>query len=241
VADNRGMELPLPQQDSGPLAEEPREVGIAAEETAHPMQLDAVERAQLEAPALPGELLPRLPAPVLPRWPDFLAVLRGATFLFRTPLRLVAAGLFLYLFAFNFSVVRGSSMAPGIHDGDRILINQFSYFFQTVERGDVVVLRYPRNPELDYIKRIVGLPGDEVVMAGGLLWVNGKLFEEAYLGEADPYSHLRETVAAGHYLVLGDNRLHSSDSREFGQVPAELLRGKVDLRLWPPSRIGRVR
>jgi len=158
----------------------------------------------------------------------------------RLPARFAALGLLAYAFAFNFSVVRGSSMAPGIHDGDRILIDQLSYLFTDVERGDIVVLQYPLDPRLDYIKRVVGLPGDEVVMEGGALWINGDRQEEDYLLEQDPYTRLQVVVKAGHYFVLGDNRLHSSDSREFGQVREELVRGKVDLRLWPPARAGRI-
>lgn len=216
--------------------------GADLREAPHPMQLDGLERAQVLAPTIPGQALPLDPPRVHPRrLPSVGEFLRGLTFLVRTPLRVLMAGVFIYLFAFNFSVVRGSSMVPGIHDGDRILIDQFSYLFQEVDRGDVVVLRYPLDPELDYIKRVIGLPGDEVVMAGGLLWVNGERIDEVYVDQTDPYSHLCEEVAEGHYFVLGDNRLHSSDSREFGQVHRSLLRGKVDLRLWPLSRIGRVR
>jgi signal peptidase I len=141
---------------------------------------------------------------------------------------------------FNFSEVRGSSMEPGIHDRDRILVDHFSYLFTSVERGDVVILRYPLDPSLDYIKRVVGLPGDEIWLEDGELRVNGEKVEETYLqGEsADEYTRMRVRVRPGHYFVLGDNRMRSSDSREFGQVPGEYLRGKVQVRVWPPSRLG---
>jgi signal peptidase I len=88
---------------------------------------------------------------------------------------------------------------------------------------------------------VVGLPGDEIVMAGGSLWVNGRHISEAYLGEVDLYTHAFVRVRPGHFFVLGDNRLHSSDSREFGQVHEDLLRGKVELCLWPPTRMGWLR
>jgi len=146
----------------------------------------------------------------------------------------------VYLFAFNLSVVRGKSMSPGISDGDRILVDQFSYLFSDIQRGDIIVLQYPRDPKLDYIKRVVGLPGDEIVMSGGRLTINGEEVDESYLLEPDPYTELHLTVKPGHYFVLGDNRLHSSDSREFGQVKAGFVRGKVDLRLWPLERLGRI-
>jgi len=143
-----------------------------------------------------------------------------------------------YGLMFNFSVVRGSSMSPGIHDGDRILVNHLSYLFQDVQRGDIVVLQYPLDPSLDYIKRVIGLPGDEVEIDSGFVRVNGEALSEPYVAAQDTHAHLLARVEPDHFFVLGDNRRHSSDSREFGQVPRENLRGKVDLRVWPPSRAG---
>lgn len=211
------------------------------EERAHSMELDLRDSALLAgtsvSPAL-GDLSERSAGPS--RFERALDALAEGVYRLRIPLRLAFVGLTFYLFAFNLSVVRGSSMAPGIHDGDRILVDQFSYLFDEVQRGDIVVLRYPLDPSVDYIKRVVGLPGDELVMAGGALWINGERFEEDYIQEADLYTHTVTRVKSGHYFVLGDNRLHSSDSREFGQVPADLLRGRVDLRLWPPGRIGQL-
>ena len=143
-----------------------------------------------------------------------------------------------YSLFFNLSVVRGSSMAPGIQDGDRILVEPWSYLLGPIERGDVVVLRYPLDPEIDYIKRIIGLPGDRVVLANGIVEVNGRLLEEPYVACIDPSSELVQDVPPGNYFVLGDNRPRSSDSREFGCVPESYVRGRVDLRLWPPARAG---
>ncbi|MBK7645515.1 MAG: signal peptidase I [Planctomycetes bacterium] len=146
--------------------------------------------------------------------------------------------LVVYGLVFNFSIVRGSSMSPGIHDGDRILVNHLSYLLEPVKRGDIVVLRYPLDPRLDYIKRVIGLPGDLVVIRGGFVSVNGEVIEEPYISEPDPRGDMVVRVTSEHYFVMGDNRPHSSDSREFGQVPRENLVGKVDLRIWPPSRLG---
>ncbi|QDU84537.1 Signal peptidase I T [Planctomycetes bacterium Pla163] len=150
----------------------------------------------------------------------------------------------LYCVVFNLSVVRGRSMAPGIHDGDRILVEPWSRAIGDFGRGDIAVLRSPIEPGLEYIKRIVALAGDEVLIADGRLWVNDELVEEPYadlgpagespLGDALVWTRVRE----GHCFVLGDNRPHSSDSRDFGQIPADLLRGRVRLRVWPPDRAG---
>jgi signal peptidase I len=110
-----------------------------------------------------------------------------------------------------------------------------------VERGDVIVLRYPLNPEIDYIKRVIGLPGDRIDLHGGEVWVNGERLDEPYVASIDVASACRETVPPGEYFVLGDNRPRSSDSREFGFVPGANVRGRVDLRLWPLERAGLIR
>ncbi len=145
--------------------------------------------------------------------------------------------------SFNYSEVRGASMRPGIHDRDRILVDHVSYSFVDVDRGDIIVLRYPLDPSLDYIKRVVALPGDEVVIQFGGLWVNGQPVAQPYVDvkSLDPSTTLRTTVKEGHYFVLGDNRIRSSDSREFGQVEKSLVRGKVRFRIWPLDRAGLVR
>ena len=145
-----------------------------------------------------------------------------------------------YVLLFNFSVVRGSSMAPTIYDGDRILIDHVSYMFEDVQRGDIVVLKYPFDPSIDYIKRVIGLPGDEILIENGAVYVNGELIWEPYVSECDQDDRLSEHVRPAHFFVLGDNRPRSSDSREFGQVPQDYVRGRVDLRVWPPARIGRL-
>ncbi len=191
--------------------------------------------APTPVPDLAQEILPDVTSPVPVSVPGPLrAHLAGLGALARFGgLALIAYSLF-----FNLSVVRGSSMTPGIQDGDRILVEPWSYLLGPIERGDVVVLRYPLDPEVDYIKRIIGLPGDRVELARGQVWVNQTMLEEPYVEAIDPSSTLSVEVAPGHYFVLGDNRPRSSDSREFGQVPEGHVRGRVDLCLWPPARAG---
>jgi signal peptidase I len=154
--------------------------------------------------------------------------------------KLGAFALLAYLCLFNFSVVRGSSMAPRIHDGDRILIDHWSYMLAPVQRGDIVVLKYPLDPSVDYIKRVIGLPGDRVVLEEGKVYVNGTELAEPYVQAPDALAHLSVEVLPAHYFVLGDNRRRSCDSREFGQVPCDYVRGKVEVRVWPPQRAGRI-
>jgi signal peptidase I len=157
-----------------------------------------------------------------------------------TALQLGAFALLAYLCLFNFSVVRGSSMAPRIHDGDRILIDHWSYLLSPVQRGDIVVLKYPLDPSVDYIKRVIGLPGDRVVLEDGKVYVNGTELAEPYVQAPDSLADLTVEVLPAHYFVLGDNRRRSCDSREFGQVPCDYVRGKVEVRVWPPQRLGRI-
>lgn len=147
-------------------------------------------------------------------------------------------GLITYVFLFNLSVVRGSSMAPGISDGDRILIETWSRDLDDIERGQVVVLASPVEPGVDYIKRVIGLPGDEILIAETRVWVNGEELDETYAvpSSAGLFQWIR--VLDGHFYVMGDNRPHSSDSREFGQVSEDLLRGRVRLRVWPLKSAG---
>jgi signal peptidase I len=146
-----------------------------------------------------------------------------------------------YALLFHVSVVRGSSMTPGIEDGDRILVDHLSYILGEVRRGDVAVLRCPVDENQDYLKRVIAVPGDRVRIEDGVVWVNGEAVSEPYVVAPDRRTSLDEIVAPDHYFVLGDNRQHSADSREFGQVARRLMRGRVDLRVWPPERAGSVR
>ena len=189
----------------------------------------------MESPAPLPEFLEDIAAPVPAAVPD---ALRAHIAGFMALARFAALVLVSYSLFFNLSVVRGSSMTPGIQDGDRILVEPWSYLFGPIERGDVVVLRYPLDPEIDYIKRIIGLPGDHVTLVRGEVWVNGERLDEPYVESIDPTSALSIVVEPRNYFVLGDNRPRSSDSREFGFVPEAYVRGRVDLRLWPPGRAG---
>jgi len=155
-----------------------------------------------------------------------------------TGLRTILVLLLLCTALEQISVVRGGSMEPGVQDGDRILKEPWSYTFSEPERGDVVILRYPLDPSIDYIKRIIGVPGDRVFLAGGCLWLNRELVGEPYVAEVDRSSYINLTVGPSEYFVLGDNRPRASDSREFGLVPRKYIRGRVDMCLWPLSRAG---
>ena len=134
--------------------------------------------------------------------------------------------------------VDGSSMVPTLNNGQFVMVNRLAYnlgefITGKVQRGDVVVFHYPRDPEQEYIKRIIGLPGDVVEMTGGHVYVNGEQLIEPYIA-ADARNEGQWTVPAGHIFVLGDNRNNSQDSRSFGYVSMQNVVGKAIFIYWPP-------
>lgn len=144
----------------------------------------------------------------------------------------------LHVFIVQVSVVRGSSMSPSLCDGDRLVVDRLSYCMCDVARFDVVVLRYPRNPGVDFVKRVIGLPGDEVVLRDGQVMVNGEQVPERFGHVRDIDARGRFRVPEDAFFVLGDNRPISCDSRDFGMVDRDLLKGKVRFCFWPLDRIG---
>ncbi len=151
----------------------------------------------------------------------------------------------VYLFLFQPHKVSGNSMFPNFHDVEFILTDKLSYRFNFPKKGDVVVFRSPQNKRFDYIKRIIGMPKDTVLIENGYVYVNDQKINEAYLpedfltsgGQYIPEG-LLTTVPENEYFVLGDNRNQSSDSREFGTIKKEDIVGRAFFRYWPPNRIG---
>lgn len=147
---------------------------------------------------------------------------------------------FLITFVAQAFRVQGTSMLPLLADSERIIVNKFVYRFRPIERGDVVVFWYPKDPSVSFIKRVVGLPGDTVELRRGELLVNGQNVPEGYVLAAfrDDESHEAIVVPKGYYYVLGDHRSSSNDSRSWGEVPEKYIYGKAFLRFWPLSKIG---
>ena len=150
---------------------------------------------------------------------------------------------FLITFVAQAFRVQGTSMLPLLSDSERIIVNKFVYRFRPIERGDVVVFWYPKEPSVSFIKRVVGLPGDTVELRRGELVVNGQPVPEGYVLAAyrDDESHDLIVVPKGYYYVLGDHRSSSNDSRSWGEVPEKYIYGKAFLRFWPLSKIGIIR
>jgi signal peptidase I len=137
-------------------------------------------------------------------------------------------------------VVEGSSMEPNLHTGEFLIVNRLSYQFHEPERGDIIVFDYPNNPSDDYVKRIIGLPGDSIRISDGVVYVNDEPLDEPYLTHNIPkfqegqWQHIPD----GEYFVLGDNRRASSDSRSWGMLEEDLIIGKAWITYWPISDWG---
>jgi len=133
--------------------------------------------------------------------------------------------------------VDGQSMEPSLHDQEYILVDKAAYLFHPPERGDVIVFEYPLDPQLDYIKRIIAIPGDVISIVGEKVTVDGVTLNEPYINKDDPFNPFapirNQVVKPGDYFVMGDNRGNSSDSREWGLVPRQNIIGKAELAYWP--------
>lgn len=136
----------------------------------------------------------------------------------------------------NFNI-DGMSMEPGLHNQQLILVDKWSYLFHPPARGDTIVFIAPPNPSQDYIKRIIGLPGDVISIQNTTVSVNGKQLDEPYVvarRQGNPYpSFTNRVVPENAYFVLGDNRAGSSDSRDWGCVPKNNIIGRAALVYWP--------
>jgi signal peptidase I len=134
--------------------------------------------------------------------------------------------------------VQGSSMESTLHNSERVLVNKFLYrWVRAPKPGDIIVFRYPRQPDRDFVKRVVAVAGDKVELKEGKVYVNGRLLPEASgVRLSDEDSEHEETVPPDSVWVLGDNRNNSEDSRYFGPVPLENIRGQAFLRIWPVAR-----
>jgi signal peptidase I len=150
---------------------------------------------------------------------------------------------FIFVFLYLPVKVEGVSMMPGLEDQERIFVNKFVYRWEPIERGDIVVFRYPRDTSKSYIKRVIGVAGDRVRIENGEVYVNGEAVVEDYVPSeyADGRSYPEVVVPPRSYYVLGDHRTMSSDSREFGPVKERYIYGKAVFGYWPMEKMGRVR
>jgi len=163
---------------------------------------------------------------------------------------------FFTTFVFKAYKVEGTSMQPLLQDGERIFVNRYIYMTDELplikqelpltrapEHGDVVVFWFPREPSKYFIKRVIGIPGDVVSVRNGLIEVNGRRVNTAFIADKylDQKSRPSTTVPPGYYYVVGDHHAKSYDSRDWGLVPAKYIIGKAFVRYWPLSKIGAIR
>lgn len=138
----------------------------------------------------------------------------------------------------QYSIVEGSSMEPNLHNGQRLLINKIAY--SNPQRGDIIIFPPPHvaDPDKDFIKRIIGLPGEVIEIKDGIVYINGSPLDEPYIEDNAGINLALTVVPDGEYFVLGDNRGNSQDSRFGWTVPGESIVGKAWLSIWPPKDWG---
>jgi signal peptidase I len=158
----------------------------------------------------------------------------------------------LYLFVAQPNEVKGNSMLPNFENGEYLLTDKLSYQVGKPQRGDVIVFKAPptelcAESECEYIKRVMGVPGDRVMVKDGQVYLNGQKLDQSFLpadfvtepGEFNQEG-VEQVVPEGHVLPFGDNRSHSRDGREFGPIKNELIVGKAFFKYWPPKSVGLV-
>ena len=155
----------------------------------------------------------------------------------------VMVSVFIILFLYQPVRVEGTSMLPQLEDQDRLFINKFAYRISEIHRGDVVVFRFPRDETKSYIKRVIALPGDDLRIDHGSVYVNGKQLKERYVPTwyRDDRSQPEMVIPEGEYFMMGDHRSISSDSRDFGPVSRDLIYGRAAFVYWPVDQAGVVR
>ncbi|NLA57291.1 MAG: signal peptidase I [Firmicutes bacterium] len=152
----------------------------------------------------------------------------------------VVLALFIITFIAQSFIVQGRSMEPTLFDGERLLVDKLTYRFRPPRAGEIVVFRYPADPSRKFIKRIIGVPGDEIMIRDTVVYVNGKPLKEDYITAPTYGDWGPRKVPRNSYFVLGDNRNNSDDSRfpDVGFVGRELIMGRAVARYWPLPAIG---
>ena len=145
-------------------------------------------------------------------------------------------------FLFQPFIVKGQSMEPNFETGDYLIIDELSFRFRDPQRGEVVVFRYPYNPSQRFIKRIIGLPGEKIEIKAGSIMINNQILDESgYLPfDLQTPRALQISLNENEYFVLGDNRISSSDSRQWGPLPRENIVGRVLIRAWPFTALAKI-
>ena len=154
-----------------------------------------------------------------------------------------AIALYLILnFAIQTVAVYGPSSYPNLEQGDYLIASKVDYRFHPPQRGDFVIIRDPWDSTQNFIKRVIGLPGETIAIRDAHVYVDGRLLVEPYLADTERWTFQANmaprTLGAGQYFVMGDNRNHSTDSRDFGPITINDVEAKAWVRVWPFNRFG---
>lgn len=152
----------------------------------------------------------------------------------------VTAALLIRTFLFEPVRVDGESMLNTLHDNEYMIVTKYQYLFDDPQRFDVVICHFPERGKTNFVKRVVGIPGDTVAVRDGTLYVNGEPQEEPYIDNRPTYTMPDVTLGTNEYFVLGDNRPHSNDSHLIGPLLRDEIMGQVRLVVWPLSEIRRI-
>ncbi len=148
-------------------------------------------------------------------------------------------------FLFQPFIVKGDSMVPNFHSGDYLIVDEISYRLADPQRGDVIVFNYPKDTRERFIKRVIGLPGETVIVAGGQVKIikdnQTTVLDETYLpADLKTYGDTNITLSQGEYFVMGDNREYSFDSRAWGVVPRKDIIGRAFMRVFPLAALSQI-
>ncbi|MBM3129671.1 MAG: signal peptidase I [Chloroflexi bacterium] len=200
----------------------------------HPLELSNETKPTAPNPDAPLGAPEALPPPSL--WRNLGSALRE---LIETLILTLVIFLVIRFAVQNFRI-EGFSMEPNFHDGQYLFVNKLVYMLHPPERGDVVVFLPPNNNSRDFIKRVIGLPGERIEIRSGAVFINGELLKEDYPLNVGSYSTGSIVVPPDEYFVLGDNRNYSSDSHSWGTVSGKKIIGKAWISYWPPQAMGLV-
>jgi signal peptidase I len=182
------------------------------------------------------------------------AVTKGRGILFEiAEVAVLALGLYIVInFAIQTVHVIGLSMYPTVEDNDYLIASKIDYRLHGPQRGDIIIMRDPYDPTRDFIKRVVGVPGDHVLIRGGQVYISGHLLRETYINPSEPWTQNADwplgqsgdpdgvLLKSDEYFVMGDNRNHSSDSRFFGAVHRDQIQARAWIRVLPVTKLGPV-
>jgi signal peptidase I len=181
-----------------------------------------------EAPALPADSSPNPAGSTTPprrsRW--WREVVETAM--------LIAIVFLLVNTATSRFKIDGSSMEPNLHHGEYVIVDKVTYLFGAPQRGDVIVFQRD-DEQRDYIKRVIGLPGDHIEVSQGQVYINGRPLDESYINRPTNGQVRARLLGAGEYFVMGDNRSNSKDSRDFGPIQLNTVLGRAWIIYWPPA------